>query len=274
MMNIQYHSAEVIIFESTLYQTTSTLLISASTLLLVDPNWSPREVQFIHSYIREHFPGRRLYLFLTHADFDHILGVGAFPEARIIASEGLQHYPEKDRAIGDIRDFDARFYWSRSYPLYFPEVDIVVEDHRQVVQLDALELHCFFAPGHTREGLMGWAASHETLILGDYLSDLEFPFVYDHSQRYLHTLDEVEWMIQNYPIRIAVPGHGQAMIDDLGEMKRRLAKDRLYLSRLQRFGRGETSVVFDDLIQSYAFARGLGEEHERNLEKIKSEIGE
>ena len=50
-MKIQFRSDELIIFESALFRTTTSLIIGEQYILLIDPNWLPIELDFIENII-------------------------------------------------------------------------------------------------------------------------------------------------------------------------------------------------------------------------------
>jgi glyoxylase-like metal-dependent hydrolase (beta-lactamase superfamily II) len=134
---IQYKNDRVTVFQSALFQTTTTVIsldegiivISLDEgIIVIDPNWLPGEIQEIQSFVQSIRGDKELYLLFTHGDFDHIIGYRAFPDAKTIGSYGLQHHPKKDYKLQLIHEFDATYYLKRDYPIEFPTLDIVITE--------------------------------------------------------------------------------------------------------------------------------------------------
>ncbi|MCB0617239.1 MAG: hypothetical protein KDC41_00600, partial [Saprospiraceae bacterium] len=83
---------------------------TSGLLLLADPTWLPSEVAAIRTEVDRLGRERPLHLLFTHSDYDHILGYGAFPEARTIASEAFVRNPEAENTLEQIRKFDDDYY--------------------------------------------------------------------------------------------------------------------------------------------------------------------
>lgn len=189
---IQYQSEQVTVFQSELFQTTSTVIQTNEIVLIVDPNWLAGEVEAIKQYVNTIKRERDTYLLFTHGDFDHIIGYQAFPDAKVIGSAGLHHHPEKKQKLEMIREFDAKNYISRNYPIEFPMVDIVIHEDGQQLQLGNTSITFYLAPGHTADGLITVVESLGVMIAGDYLSNFELPFIYDSAKAYVQTLEKAK----------------------------------------------------------------------------------
>lgn len=87
---IQYRTEHVTVFQSALFQTTSTVISLDEHIVIVDPNWLPHEVREIQSYVESIRGNKELYLLFTHGDFDHIIGYRAFPDAKTVGSIWLR----------------------------------------------------------------------------------------------------------------------------------------------------------------------------------------
>lgn len=270
---IQYADERVTVFQSALYQTTSTVISLDEHILIVDPNWLPHEVGEIQDFVRSIQGDKELYLLFTHGDFDHIIGYRAFPGAKTIGSRGLRDHPKKEHKLHLIREFDATYYLTRDYPIAFPELDIVITEDRQQLVLGSTTLHFFLAPGHSADGLFTVVDSLGLFVAGDYLSDFERPFIYDSAKAYVQTIRRALQMIDEYSIRLLVPGHGQAT-DSQQEMKRRA---RLALDHLERLTQAVISgdeAAIASLEQEHAFFSPATQEvHRENVRIIRSEYG-
>lgn len=267
---IQYKKPGICIFESALYRTTCTLMQSPGMVLLVDPNWLPQEVGRIRQFVGEIRRGRPLYMLFTHSDYDHILGWKAFPDALVIASRAFAQQPEKEQILEQIRKFDDEYYLRRDYPIEYPQVDIGISEDGQVLELEGARLRFWLAPGHTACGLFALMENSGVWIAGDYLSNVEFPFITHSSRAYLDTLEKAEQLIADYQPSLLIPGHGDATADR-AEMLHRIRESMDYLRELRRTV--ETGRPFPEaqLWQRYVHRRGLEGPHRENIAFMEKE---
>ncbi|UNK18808.1 MBL fold metallo-hydrolase [Paenibacillus sp. N3/727] len=269
---IQYRSEHVTVFQSALYQTTSTVIQTKEMVLIVDPNWLPDEVEATKQYVNTIKGERDTYLLFTHGDFDHIIGYQAFPDARVIGSSGLHHQSEKEQTLQMIREFDNKHYISRNYPIEFPRVDIVIHEDGQQLPLGDTTMTFYLAPGHTEDGVITVIEPLGIMIAGDYLSNFELPFIYQSAKAYMHTLEKVERIFADHSIQLLVPGHGQ-MTADSSEMKRRLDTASDYLDRLCEAVLTNNESVLDALYKEHAFLSAFTTAcHKENVSIIRSEF--
>lgn len=268
---IQYENEHITVFQSALYQTTSTVIQTADMLLIVDPNWLMNEVEIIRDYVDRVKGERATYLLFTHGDFDHIIGYQAFPDAKTIGSIGLHKHPAKEAQLQAIKDFDAKHYIERSYPIRFPELDIVIHENGQQLQVGATTLTFYLAPGHTADGLLTIVEPLDVMLAGDYLSDFEKPFI-DHSARaYRETLDRISDIFAAHSIAVLVPGHGQATANT-SEMERRLHMASDHLERLYQAVMSGDNEALEQLRCEHGFPSALTDAcHKENVRVISSE---
>ena len=123
-------------------------------------------------------PGSRWSAILaTHADWDHLLGRYAFPEAPLGAGEttAARLINEPGDAQRRMRAFDDEFYVTRPKPLSLSgSQQLPVPGHVDVGER-SLELQP--ADGHTADGMAIWVPWARVLIAGDYLSPVEIPMI-------------------------------------------------------------------------------------------------
>ena len=127
MHTIQYKTPQLTVFESALFRTTSTLIETEEFLLLVDPNWLPKEIENLQQVVKRKQGNKPLYLLFTHSDYDHIIGYRAFDNAQIIASQAFVDNKEKTSILQQIKDWDDENYIKRNYPIEYPTVDIIIK---------------------------------------------------------------------------------------------------------------------------------------------------
>lgn len=227
---------DVIVFVSRVWQTTCTALRSGEEGFLVDSPVYPDEIGALPEVLGQAgFPVSGLLC--THADWDHLLGRLAFPEAALgcAQSTAARLATEIGEAQRGLRRFDDEHYVERERPLALAGVQELPVPGRLSVGAER-ELELFPAAGHTTDGMairIPWA---RVLICGDYLSPVEIPMLspgggLDAYETTLTTLggllDSVDWV---------VPGHGAPL--DAGQARRVHEEDRAYLAAL-RTGGGE-----------------------------------
>lgn len=265
---IIYQQDKLSIFQSSLYQTNAFVFATDSFVLIVDPNWLPKEVQAIRDFVDQEYPEKSIYLLFTHSDYDHIIAYGLFPEAKVIASERFQPNIRKETILQEIHQFDQQHYLQRSYPILYPEVDLVISEDAQVLEIEGERFIFYLAPGHTDDGLFTIIESAGLFIAGDYLSDLEFPFIYHDIKAYQNTLLKLDTILQKHSIRLLLPGHGTYLEDELQEVLNRRDRDLAYIEDLLKTLVAGKAFPLDDWLGRFPFPEGIRAEHIRNLERF------
>lgn len=268
---IAFQHGPLAVFQSALYQTNSAVIEGNEFVLVTDPAWLPHEVDAIADYVQSVRAGRPLYLLLTHADYDHILGAGAFPNAIVIASRAFADCPDKMQAAARARAWDSEYYVRRPYAVDYPNVDIAAEDGQSLV-LGSSRLMFHAAPGHTADGLVTLVEPHRVCIAGDYLSDLEFPLLQD-SAAYERTLLRLDVLCQSRVIHTLVPGHGTPATDR-DEVRRRLHTSFDYIAMLRALLASGDDAALNALPATYPFPDGLRAFHAANIALLRAEAGE
>lgn len=271
-MPIQYRNEQLIIFESALYRTTSTLLVGDDYLLLIDPTWLPNELKEIQEYSELEASGKKKLLLFTHSDYDHIIGCKLFDKYQKIASKNFVDNPEKDKIIAQIKTFDDQYYIERSYEISYPQIDIPIEKNEHQINFEK-ETYVFYqAPGHNRDGLITFNETKGILIVGDYLSNIEFPYIYHSLEAYRSTLNLLKELIDSQKVRLLISGHGDHTTD-LHEMKRRVQDSKNYLDALEFAVKNNTEFDLSTLFPRYQFPEIMKQFHQANLALVKKELG-
>lgn len=194
------------VVRSVIWQMTSTIVVCGRSALVVDPGVFPAEVEAI----RRRIPAgvRVEALFFTHHHWDHVVGHFAFPGVRVYASSTLARAVAEQGALArealeEARRHDGTWYVERPGGYRWPEDLRGLEDgfHFNVGDLD---IEVLGLPGHAPDAV-GLRAG-ETLVVGDYLSPLEIPFV-DDLEAYRRTLRRLLALSARGVERV-VPGHG------------------------------------------------------------------
>lgn len=269
---IQYQDGVLTVFQSELFQTTSTVAVTKDFVLVVDPTWLPSEVEVISQHVKRVRGKRPLYLLFTHGDFDHIIGYQAFPNAIVIGSARLVSHPAKAEKVQMIKEFDNGNYIKRSYTVTFPKVDIVIKEDGQQLKIGDTSLTFYLAKGHTEDGLFTIIEPLGIWVAGDYLSDFELPFIYHSAKAYSETLEKARRMLDLHEISFLVPGHGQTT-EDPKEIQRRIDQSISYLARLISAVTFEDKEALNELDKEMAFPSSFTRQcHSDNVEIIRKEF--
>lgn len=270
---IQIKTPNVCVFESALFRTTSTVVLTPDLVLVVDPNWLPNEIIQISNLVATLRGERPLYLLFTHSDYDHIIGYRAFPGATVIASQALIDNPDRGKNIQQILKFDNEYYIQRSYPIEYPKVDIIVHQDAQELRIEDTILTFYLAPGHNSDGIFAIIEfdNQRVWVAGDYLSNVEFPFIYHSSYDYEETLAKAEKIINESNIDFLIPGHGDATIDE-SDMVARIQESYTYIHALRNTLQSGKEFSTEALFQRYLFPGSQMKYHEGNINLMKKEL--
>jgi glyoxylase-like metal-dependent hydrolase (beta-lactamase superfamily II) len=169
-------------------------------------------------------------LLITHADWDHLLGRLAFPNAALGAGEASagRLASEPGDAQRRLRRFDEDHYVSGRAPLTLAGVQTLPVPGRLDLGEQELELHP--APGHTSDGTAIFIPSAEVLVAGDYLSPVEIPMISESGDAgaYQATLEHLRTLVER--AETVVPGHGAPTPRE--QALTILAEDLAYLAAL------------------------------------------
>ncbi|OJF92118.1 MBL fold metallo-hydrolase [Alkalibacterium sp. 20] len=259
---LHYQKNNLTVFQSSLYKTTSAVIHSEEAIIMTDPTWLPEEIEGIKRYIKVHLGDKQLYIIYTHSDFDHIIGSGAFPEATVIASEEFQNNPKKEEVLKDIDAFDQEYYLERNYVPQYPTVDRVIKKDGEKMELGDMTLNFYKAPGHTNDGLFTVIEPCGIFLSGDYLSDIEFPFITSGYHDYIDTIDKASLIMQYHDINIHVPGHGNAT-NQKQEIMDRIDFSKQYLKRLLN----NDTELEKECRSKFRFFEGMKSSHLENVER-------
>lgn len=269
-MMIQYKDNQLTVFESQLYKTTSTVIETDDCVIVVDPCLLPFEVDAIQEYVMDMKGSRPIYLIITHSDWDHIVGAVAFPEATVIASKAFTS-KNKEEIVEQVKAFDDQYYIDRNSPIIYPDVDITVTKDGEQLKIGNTVLTFYLAKGHTDDGIYGIVEPIGIWITGDYLSDIEFPFIYSSSKDYIDTLEKTDVILNNHQINVLIPGHGHVTCSKKEILKRK--NDGLqYIENLKKAI--QSNADHEHLIAPYPYKRSLKECHAENVQFLIKEMEE
>jgi hydroxyacylglutathione hydrolase len=219
--------ADVVVATSRAYQTTCTLVRGGGEAFCIDSPVFPDELEIVPALAEQAgFPV--VGLLATHGDWDHVLGRYAFPEAPLGCAEttAARLVGEPGAAQRSMRAFDDEFYVERPRPLSLPSAQRLPVPGKLEVGDRELELQP--ADGHSVDGMAIWVPWARVLVVGDYLSPVEIPWVEASFDAYLATLARLEPLVEQADH--VVPGHGPPM--DSTRALAILREDRAYLEAL------------------------------------------
>jgi glyoxylase-like metal-dependent hydrolase (beta-lactamase superfamily II) len=274
---VQYKNGalRVSIFESALYRTTATVAETPDLVLVADPNWLPKEVAEIQQFVAEIRQGRPLFLLFTHSDYDHIIGYRAFAGAAAIASQSFVENPGKAAILEQILQFDDDYYISRDYPIEYPSADYLVQTDGQVLEMGSTKITFYLAPGHNRDGiftLIETQGSQAVWLAGDYLSNIEFPYIYHSFKDYEQTLAKTAGILSKHAIWMMVTGHGDPAFS-AQEILTRKSQSLDYISQLRQHAAGLKAFDAEKHWAQFRFHRSMKKFHDDNLALLEKELG-
>ena len=223
--------ADVLVATSRAYQTTCTLVRSGNEAFCIDSPVFPDELEAVPA-LAEQAGFSVVGLLATHADWDHVLGRYAFPEAPLGCAEttAARLISEPGNAQRKMREFDEELYLERPRPLSLPSAQRLPVPGKLEVGDRELELHP--TEGHTEDGMAIWAEWARVLVVGDYLSPVEIPWLHGSASAYVATLKALEPLVEEADH--VVPGHGGPI--DGTRAAAILREDRAYLEALLETG--------------------------------------
>ena len=196
---------QIDVLTSGIWQTNSTIISSRGACLVIDPAYFPRELEAIATRVGE--LGRAEAVVFTHGHWDHVMGHTALPAAPVWVSRTLEHSiatgdPRAAQYLEDAREFDSRWYVPRPHGHVWPANRRgLAED--EALDLGGVTLRTLQLAGHSPDGL--GLLVEGTLLVGDYLSPCEIPFI-DDASAYRATLARLLELLAG--VRDVIPGHG------------------------------------------------------------------
>lgn len=189
-------------FESELWETSSLLLAGNGEAVLVDPAVSAAEVARIADRARE-LGVRVTHVLATHADWDHVCGIAAFPGATATMSEGTA---TRLAARAKESTFVERALANGVTIAGEPRIDSTFSAGA-ALRVGPFMLETLALTGHTPDGTAFRCRELDLLAVGDHLSAVEFPFA-TSTAAYRATLAALIDVLRHDPPTRVVPGHG------------------------------------------------------------------
>ncbi len=179
------------------------LLIAGDEAVAVDPGVTQDEIEAVRD--RAASEGARVVAVIaTHGDFDHVAGIASFPDAEAVMGPRAAARIASGAALRDMAEEGATLglSWPGS-----PRCDRVLRVGRRE-RVGPFEIETMELEGHTDDGIGLRLRDPDVLIVGDYLSPIEYPFVYHSTVAYRSTLAGLADLLRSDPPAQIVPGHG------------------------------------------------------------------
>ncbi|MCU0259190.1 MAG: MBL fold metallo-hydrolase [Solirubrobacteraceae bacterium] len=201
---------DVLVCTSAVWQTTCTVVHHGDEAFVVDSPLLPDELEALGGVL-EHVGWALSGLLATHADWDHLLGRLAFPDAALGCAEttAARLKGSMGEAVRELRAFDDEHYVERPAPLQLGDVQALPVPGKLELGDAELELHP--TEGHVPEGMAVWVPWARILVCGDYLSSVEIPWLSEGGSRsaYRATLERLKPLVEQ--AERVVPGHGAVL---------------------------------------------------------------
>jgi glyoxylase-like metal-dependent hydrolase (beta-lactamase superfamily II) len=189
-------------FEAALWQTSSLLLVDGAEAVALDPCVSREEVARIARRADE-LGARVVAVLATHADWDHVCGIAAFPDAEAVMGDLTAARVESGESWRRIERAAAEYGLEVAGP---PRVDRRLAAGAAHA-VGPFTVETLAVPGHTPDGTAFRFRAPDLLAVGDHLSTAEFPFA-SSTAAYRTTLAGLVEMLRRDPPARVVPGHG------------------------------------------------------------------
>ena len=224
---------DVIVVVSRFWQTTCTAVRAGEEGFVIDSPVYPDELEATAGVLEQAgFPVSGLLA--THADWDHLLGRIAFPEASLGVGESTARRlaAEPGQAQRELREFDEEQYVDDRQPLALGGIQSLPVPGRLSLGPDDREIELHPADGHTADGTAFFIAWLHTLVCGDYLSPVEIPWISPGGSLgdYRATLARLAPLVE--AAETVVPGHGAPHSRETA--LRLIDEDLGYLDSLER----------------------------------------
>jgi glyoxylase-like metal-dependent hydrolase (beta-lactamase superfamily II) len=225
--------ADLIVFISRYWQTTCTAVRAGEEGFVIDSPIYPDELETVPAVLEQAgFPVSGLLA--THADWDHLLGRLAFPNASLGVGESTAQRlaAEPGQAQRELRDFDEEHYVEDRKPLALGGIQALPVPGRLSLGPEerGRELDLYPADGHTPDGTAFHIPWLNAVVCGDYLSPVEIPWISPggSAETYLATLERLRPLVER--AETVIPGHGRPQRPD--EALALLEEDAAYLHAL------------------------------------------
>ena len=234
--------------ESSLWETTTLLLVGGGESVAIDPGVTAAEIERVRARADELGAPVRTVL-ATHSHFDHVCGIGAFPDAEAVMGEPTARAVRDGSAAAGLAEAASEL------DLHYvgePRCDRALEVGR-AHRIGPFAAETIALAGHSVCGVGFRFRALGLLVVGDHVSAVEFPFVYQSTAAYRSTLAGLIDLLRHDPPDIVASGHGPLL-----DATQALAIAEADLDYLHRLRTAVAGALGDG--REAAFAAGLAVE--------------
>jgi glyoxylase-like metal-dependent hydrolase (beta-lactamase superfamily II) len=244
----------VLLATSAIWQSNCVAVRHGQECLVIDSPVLPEELEALPALLERAgfaFSG----LLATHADWDHLLGRLAFPQAALGCSPStvarMRATPGAPQR--QLRAFDEEHYLHPPRALALGSVQALEVPGFCEIGSQEIELHP--TEGHTQDGMAVWIAWAGVLVAGDYLSAVEIPLLGEGGspRAYLATLERLRPLVE--AAEHVVPGHGPVL--QAARALGVLEEDTAYLRALSENGAAQLPADRRGAVQREHHAKNL-----------------
>jgi glyoxylase-like metal-dependent hydrolase (beta-lactamase superfamily II) len=259
-------NADLIVLISRFWQTTCTAVRAGDEGFVIDSPVYPDELEAVAGVLEQAgFPVSGLLA--THADWDHLLGRIAFPQASLGCGESTAERlaAEPGEAQRLLREFDEEQYVDDRKPLALGGIQSLPVPGRLALGPAEREIELHPSDGHTADGTAFFIPWLQTLVCGDYLSPVEIPWISPGGsvEAYQATLERLRALVARADT--IVPGHGRPL--ERADAIRLLDEDVAYLEAL-------VTVGLDAQVPAGRRTRTQRRIHGENVEQLQRTVSQ
>ena len=189
-------------FRARIWDTATLVCATEGAVVVCDPAFAPPEITRIREFAQA-VGSEALHVLVTHADPDHICGLGSMPDATVHA--GLTTRMRIDSGSAAAGLVAAGEEWGLSWP-GGPRVDRVVSASGEATF--PVRLRAFETPGHQADGLAYHLVDAQVMLVGDYISTVTYPAIESSLRDAIRTYVSLLEAVASLELRWIVPGHG------------------------------------------------------------------
>jgi glyoxylase-like metal-dependent hydrolase (beta-lactamase superfamily II) len=193
------------VYQAPLWQTNCLLAQAEGEVLLADPSLSTEDIEGLAA---DAAAAAHVYVLVTHADYDHVCGLAAFPGATVVgAPDTGARIADGSAAQGLVA---AGEEWGWAWQAAGLRVDRELRPGEEAA-LGPFRVAALDAPSHGRDGIAFVLLGQGVLFAGDHVSPITIPLVAASLARTIDATRALLEAIERHDLRHVVPGHGPVL---------------------------------------------------------------
>lgn len=213
------------------------VIITPHNIIVNDTFLGPQPMEQIMNYLHSFRSSRKILVFNSHGDWDHIWGNIYFKDSLILAHEESKNYIQKH----GVRELKENALYQKGKV----EITLPTLTFQERCDFPQDQVTFFHSPGHTDDSSSCYDHKDHILFVGD---NLEYPVPVLQSRnlhQYIHTLE----LYQNMPFRYVICGHselstGEILRDNTAYIQALLNQNHDKLEKYEQYEQHQKNVVF------------------------------